>query len=211
MMSLLGRLRNRPLSLFDGGVTMCYKFYVPKHQELDHLDEILEYLESRNVLVKTGNVTPGDVAAVIANSRELRPQPFGMLWGYRLSNGKLVYNARSETASEKALFADGMRQRRCLIPAAHYYEWQRAKTGSQPYLLHPKGETEMLMAGIYRFEGNQPVFSILTRTPPEQIAHIHDRMPVILPREALSDWLNPKYRGEEILKAAVTAMEFCPC
>ena len=53
---------------------MCYKFYVPKHQELDHLDEILEYLESRNVLVKTGNVTPGDVAAVIANSRELRPQ-----------------------------------------------------------------------------------------------------------------------------------------
>ena len=45
----------------------------------------------------------------------------------------------------------------------------------------------------------------------EQIAHIHDRMPVILPREALSDWLNPKYRGEEILKAAVTDMEFCPC
>lgn len=190
---------------------MCYKFYVPQHQELDFLDEILEYLETRNVIVKTGNVTPGDAAAVIANSRGLKPQPFGMLWGYRLSNGKLVYNARSESASEKALFADGMRQRRCLIPAAHYYEWQRAKTGSQPYMLHPKGKREMLLAGIYRFEKNQPVFSVLTRTPPEEISHIHDRMPVILPKETLCDWLNPRYRAEEILKAAVTEMEFHSC
>ena len=82
---------------------MCYKFYVPAHQELDYLDEILEYLEARKVSVKTGNVTPGDVAAVIANSRERKPQPFGMLWGYRLPNGKLVYNARSETACELSL------------------------------------------------------------------------------------------------------------
>lgn len=190
---------------------MCYKFYVPEHQEMEFLDEILEYLQSRNVTVKTGNVTPGDVAAVIANSRELRPQPFGMLWGYRLSNGKLVYNARSETAAQKSLFADGMAQRRCLIPAAHYYEWQKTKTEKQPYLFYPKGKKEMLLAGIYRFENMQPVFSVLTRTPPEEIAHIHDRMPVILPREALSDWLNPKHRAEEILKAAVTDMEFHIC
>ena len=190
---------------------MCYKFYVPEHQEIDDLDEILEYLLTRNVSVKTGNVTPGDVAAVIANSRELRPQPFGMLWGYRLSNGKLVYNARSETASEKALFADGMRQRRCLIPAAHYYEWQTSKTGKIPYAFYPKDAHLLLLAGIYRFENRQPVFSILTRTPPEEIAAIHDRMPVILPKEALSDWLNPGYRPEDILKAAVTELSFRKC
>lgn len=190
---------------------MCYKFYVPEHQEMDFLDEILGNLLTRNVAVKTGNVTPGDVAAVIANSRELRPQPFGMLWGYRLSNGKLVYNARSETAAQKSLFADGMAQRRCLIPAAHYYEWQTTKTGKQPYMLYPKGKREMLLAGIYRFENKQPVFSVLTRVPSEEIAQIHDRMPVILPKEALSDWLNPRYRAEEILKAAVTDMEFHIC
>ena len=190
---------------------MCYKFYVPKHQDLDHLDEILEYLESRNVLVKTGNVTPGDVAAVIANSRELRPQPFGMLWGYRLSNGKLVYNARSETAAQKSLFADGMAQRRCLIPAAHYYEWQTSKTGKTPYAFFPKEGKLLLQAGIYRFENGQPVFSVLTRAPSEEIARIHNRMPVILPKETLSYWLNPKYRADDILKAAETDLAYHVC
>lgn len=190
---------------------MCYKFYVPEHHEIDDLEEILEYLQTRNVSVKTGNVIPGDVAAVIANSREMRPQPFGMLWGYRLSNGKLVYNARSETASEKALFADGMRQRRCLIPAAHYYERQTTKAGKLPYAFYPKNAGLLLLAGIYRFENRQPVFSILTRTPPEEIAAIHERMPVILPKEALSDWLNPSYRPEEVLRAAVTELSFQKC
>ena len=190
---------------------MCYKFYVPEHQEIDFIDEILEYLQTRNVTVKTGDVTPGNVAAVIANSRQLRPQPFGMLWGYRLSNGKLIYNARSETASEKALFADGMHQRRCLIPAAHYYEWQKTEAGKEPFLFYPKGKRGLLLAGIYRFENKQPVFSVLTRAPAEEIAHIHDRMPVILPKEACSDWLNPRYQAGELLKAAVTDLEFHNC
>ena len=78
-------------------------------------------------------------------------------------------------------------------------------------MLYPKGKREMLLAGIYRFENKQPVFSVLTRVPSEEIAQIHDRMPVILPKEALSDWLNPRYRAEEILKAAVTDMEFHIC
>ena len=62
----------------------------------------------------------------------------------------------------------------------------------------------MLLAGIYRFENNKPVVTILTRLPSEEIAMIHDRMPVILPQEALADWLNPHYSGSEILSAALT-------
>jgi len=51
-------------------------------------------------------------------------------------------------------------------------------------------------------------FTILTRTPSDDIAMIHDRMPVILPREAAADWLNPRYHGEEILSAALTNMKY---
>ena len=69
----------------------------------------------------------------------------------------------------------------------------------------------MLLAGIYRFENNKPVFTILTRSPSEDIAMIHDRMPVILPQEALADWLNPHYSGSEILSAALTSMSFHTC
>ena len=123
----------------------------------------MENLESRNVTVKTGEVSPGDVAAVIASNRELKPQPFGMLWGYHLPNGKLLFNARSETAAQKSIFADGMEHRRCAIPAAHYFEWQKTETGKTKYAIAPKESKGMLLAGIYRFEGNRPVFTILTR------------------------------------------------
>ena len=66
---------------------MCGRFYVPEDSEITMLRKVMENLESRNVTVKTGEVSPGDVAAVIASNRELKPQPFGMLWGYHLPNG----------------------------------------------------------------------------------------------------------------------------
>ena len=101
---------------------MCGRFYVPEDDSAETIRAILEYLEHRNVKVKTGDVFPGDVAAVVASNRHLEPQPFAMEWGYHLSDGKRIINARSETAAQKAMFADGIRQRRCLIPAQHYYE-----------------------------------------------------------------------------------------
>ena len=56
---------------------MCGRFYVPEDSEIAMLRKVIENLESRNVTVKTGEVSPGDVAAVIASNREMKPQPFG--------------------------------------------------------------------------------------------------------------------------------------
>lgn len=189
---------------------MCGRFYVPEDSEIAMLRKVMENLKSRNVTIKTGEVSPGDVAAVIASNRELKPQPFGMLWGYHLPNGKLLFNARSETAAQKPIFADGMEHRRCAIPAAHYFEWQKAEAGKTKYAIAPRESHGMLLAGIYRFENNKPVFTILTRSPSEDIAMIHDRMPVILPQEALADWLNPRYRSDEILCSAMVNLEYMP-
>lgn len=188
---------------------MCVRFYAETPYE--PLDNAIRALASRNVVPKCGEVSPGDLAAVIASSRKLEPTPFGMMWGYHLPGGKLVFNTRSETAAQKPMFADGMFQRRCLIPANFYFEWQRNEHGKTKYAISPKGSSGMLLAGIYRIENQQPVFSILTREPHESIAFIHDRMPVILPVEAMRDWLNPKYRGEEILQSALTEMQYRLC
>ena len=169
---------------------------------------VLENLQSRQIEVKTGEVNPGDVAAVIASNRKLEPQAFGMKWGYQLPDGKLIFNARSETAAQKAIFADGMRQRTCLIPADCYYEWQKTGQGKQKYQLAPTDANGFFLAGIYRIEQGFPVFSILTKKPVESIAFIHNRMPVILPEEIVKDWLNPQYHGQEILNAALQDMSF---
>lgn len=172
------------------------------------LHAVLEDLGRRNIQVKTGDVFPGDVAAVIANNRRLEPQEFAMEWGYKLPNGKRIFNARSESAASKPMFADGMKQRRCLIPVAHYYEWQKTDGGKVKYSIAPTYTEGFYLAGTYRLENGQPVFSVLTKAPAESISFIHDRMPVILPQIVMVDWLNPHFHSEEILRAAVSDIQY---
>ena len=190
---------------------MCGRFFVPEDDSIEMIRSIVEYLEHRNVNAKTGDVFPGDIAAVVASNRHLEPQPFAMEWGYHLSDGKRIINARSETAAQKAMFADGIRQRRCLIPAQHYYEWEKTDGKKVKYAIEPKDSVGFFLAGIYRMEAGKPVFTILTRNAVEGIAFIHERMPVILPNEAAEDWLNPKYHGNDILKTAVPQMKYQSC
>ena len=190
---------------------MCGRYNFSKDSSSEMVQAVIENLQSRQIEVKTGDVNPGDVAAVIASNRKLAPQAFGMKWGYKLPDGKLIFNARSETAAQKAMFADGMRQRRCLIPADCYYEWQKTAQGKQKYQLAPSNANGFFLAGIYRIEQGRAVFSVLTKEPVEPIAFIHHRMPVILPKEAMSDWLNPRYNGIEILNAAVGDIRFDSC
>ena len=190
---------------------MCGRYNFSKNSSSPMVQKVLENLQDRQVEVKTGEVNPGDVAAVIASNRKLEPQAFGMKWGYKLPDGKLIFNARSETAAQKVMFADGMRQRRCLIPADCYYEWQKTAQGKQKYQLAPSNANGFFLAGIYRIEQGSAVFSVLTKEPVEPIAFIHHRMPVILPKEAMSDWLNPRYNGLEILNAAVGDIRFDSC
>ena len=66
----------------------------------------------------------------------------------------------------------------------------------------------LFMAGVYRIENGKPVFSMLTRELAENIAFIHNRMPVILPVEAKNDWLNIKYTAEDILNSVSSRVDF---
>ena len=190
---------------------MCGRFYVPEDDSTEMIRAILDHLEHRNVKVKTGDVFPGDMAAVVASNRQLQSRPFAMEWGYHLSDGKRIINARSETAAQKAMFADGIRQRRCLIPAQHYYEWEKMDGRKVKYAIEPEGAEGFFLAGIYCMEAGKPVFTVLTRSAAEGIAFIHERMPVILPNEAAEDWLNPKFHGEDILRAAQLNMKYTAC
>ena len=190
---------------------MCGRFYVPEDASIQLIRAIVEQLEHRNVKVKTGDVFPGDVAVVVASNRQMQPQPFAMEWGYHLSDGKRIINARSETAAQKAMFADGIRQRRCLIPAQHYYEWEKADGRKVKYAIEPEGAEGFFLAGIYRMEAGKPVFTILTRDAAEGIAFIHERMPVILPGEVAADWINPKYHDDDILQTALLNMKYEAC
>lgn len=101
-----------------------------------------------------------------------------------------------------------MTQRRCLVPAAYYFEWEKRGREKIKYAIGQNERGILYMAGIYRLEKGVPVFTILTRAPADSIAFIHDRMPVILPDEAKADWLNLKYAADDLIHHAATEVQF---
>lgn len=104
---------------------MCGRFFLADSDNSGELRGIIDQLNRRGVTVKTGEIFPTDTVPVLANNRNRCVMPFPMQWGYTLPDGRLLINARSETAGEKPLFQDAMRQHRCLIPATNYFELEK--------------------------------------------------------------------------------------
>jgi putative SOS response-associated peptidase YedK len=108
----------------------------------------------------------------------------------------LLINARGESAAEKPAFRNAMKRRRCLFPADGFYEWKRDGEKKQPYFVRLKSGAPMAFAGLWEsWMGpngeEQESAAIVTTTASRSIAHIHDRMPVIVPPEAFDFWLDP--------------------
>lgn len=208
---------------------MCCRYYMEKSPELRPYVEAANRssLKDRLVsklarpLVTEGEVRPTDLVPVIApSSKSLEPTVFPMVWGFTIPRQQTsLFNARVESATEKPTFKESWEKRRCIVPASWYYEWEhlinastgKSKTGDK-YMIQAKGSNVIYLAGLYRLEeiaGIQvPVFTILTREPSDEIRFIHDRMPVMLPKEYIREWVNPNGKPEEIIRAAQTEMVF---
>ena len=136
-----------------------------------------------------------------------------MKWGFTLPKSTSpVVNARVETASEKPLFKEHWKRHRCVIPASYYYEWEhfaasngKTKTGRK-YLIQPAGATVTYLCGLYRLEDNLPVFSVLTREPSEELRQIHDRMPLIISEDRITDWIDTNSDPDTILSSSLIDM-----
>ncbi len=192
---------------------MCGRFYVAGDR--DEQDEALHALIAEaqskcRTPIKTGEVFPGDTAAVIGCDRALNVKAFGMLWGMpRFDNKGAVINARSETADRLKMFSESSRLRRLVVPVSCYYEWEKRDGRKYKYGIWQKGENLTLLCGLYAFDENGAArFVILTRDAASDIGFIHSRMPLILPKDALSDWLSHDVDYRDMLKAAVTDMEY---
>lgn len=193
---------------------MCGRFFIDPDDMSDaELIALLDREKARAEQSDTpshltqGEVRPGDCSAVIAMNRQLTRSAFVMQWGYRMEK-RLVFNARSETASRKPMFKEGMQTRRCLVPASAYFEWDHQEKPLLKYRFHLPEKKIIYLAGLYRFEeaASLPVFTILTREAAPDIACFHDRMPVIIPDSLTDAWLDRRIPPEQLLRYAVTGL-----
>ena len=194
---------------------MCGRYYIAENDPDEILSEYLAEARKRadimNVpIVTSGEVRPTNIAAVIApNSRDRRPAAFPMKWGFiHPHRGMLVFNTRGETATEKSLFVTSIDDRRCLIPASCFYEWQKADGRKIKYAIKPKDEP-LYLAGLYIRSSKEriPSFTILTMDAADSIKAIHARMPVIIPQDRISVWLSPENPYNEVVLEIVSAFE----
>jgi putative SOS response-associated peptidase YedK len=148
------------------------------------------------------NVAPTDDALVVVQREERRAitaYRWGLIphWADAARVGSRMFNARAETLTGSPAFRDAFRRKRCLVPVDGFYEWQRAGTRRQPFAIARGDGRPLALAGLWsgwRDPAADRVvrtFAIITSRPNDQMAGLHDRMPVIVPDHAWARWLDP--------------------
>lgn len=158
---------------------------------------------------KVGEIFPGDSApSVISDGGRIIAVPavFG-LPGYK--DGKLIINARSETAAQKPTFAESLRERRIALPASGFFEWSRDSKKTK-YMFTVGGEKLIYLCGIYKIVEGKYRFAILTRDANESMIDTHDRMPIIISREAVRPYLTERDTAMALIDAASPLLERTP-
>jgi len=189
---------------------MCGR-YATSRSNAD-LSALFEAADETDGLEPDYNVAPTDAVPVVRVSQSaggtvLSRARWGLVpsWAKDPKVGARMINARAETVESSSAFAQSFARRRCLVPADGWYEWVRSDDGKskQPYFM-TLGDTEpCVFAGLWTVWGKGDdrllTCSIITTPAVDDLALIHDRMPLLLPGERWGDWLSGKTDGSLLL------------
>jgi len=159
------------------------------------------------------NVAPTQAAPVVRmagdGSREFRMLNWGLVpyWAEDTSLQSHMINARGETVHDKPAFRQAFRQRRCLVPADGFYEWQTvAAKSKQPLLFRMRDRSPFAFAGLWERwippKGEVlETFAIVNTAANEIMAPFHDRVPVVLAPTDYAAWLDPAIDARSLVRA----------
>lgn len=159
-------------------------------------------------IVSGHNIAPGQYIIIVRPEKGHRV-PDVAFWGLvpgwvkDPNTFSKPFNARAETLLEKPSFRTAFKRKRCIIPATGFYEWKVDGKEKQPFYIHPSDGELFAFAGLMQdWQGpNGEVMvsaCIITTEPNELMAGIHNRMPVILPKETWNLWLDPAAQVREV-------------
>ena len=125
-------------------------------------------------------------------------------WGLPgFQKGQVIFNARCETAMERGMFRDAVRQNRIVVPAVHFYEWNQLKEKNTFTRMDGKN---LYMAGFCKGDGEEERFVILTTAANASMKPVHDRMPLILEESEIAPWLYQEDWTQSLLRKVPKAL-----
>lgn len=201
---------------------MCGRYNViPDAEAFVDIFEIIEGIETLPGSPRYNIAPSGDPVPAVRQGeagRQLCPLRWPLIphWA---REGKVKFstaNAKGETAREKPSFRNAWRRKRfCLIPVNGYYEWQKTGERKQPYHIQMPGRALFAFGGLWdccRTTSGEIIESctIITTPPTPALEPIHNRMPLIIPRDAYGSWLAGEDPEAHIGPYDGTEMEFYP-
>ena len=164
------------------------------------------------------NVAPTDTVYAIAEhheERRLGTFEWGLVpwWAKDRKIAAKHINARVETVADKPAFRDSFREKRCIVPADGFYEWEKKEKGKLPHYVYRSTADPMALAGLWaswkdpETEERHRTCTIITGRPNDLVSKLHDRMPVILPAAAWEAWLDPTVDDPATLQEMLGGVE----
>ena len=228
---------NEPDSSRSGdNAPMCGRYVSPEEAAIERFWHIGRH--NSNPFAARFNVAPTSIIPILRLDRtsgeiELVNARWGLIptWWKEAKPPRSTHNARSEEAATKPMWKGPLAKSRCLIPALGWYEWKQvertdAATGEiikakQPHFFHLPDDQLFAFAGVMAMwkpandDEWQVSCAVLTRDAVGPAAQVHDRMPVVLPKDAEDAWLDQKLTDAAqamalALKEGVTAVEHHP-
>ncbi len=181
---------------------MCGRYYIDSDVEKE-IFRIAQEIDENMRTGRTGDIYPSREAPVIYGGED-GIHGGRMKWGLTGRDRRLLINARAETAMERPTFSDSVRQRRCIIPARHFYEWDREK---QKVTFYRKEKETLYLAGFYRVQEDGPHFIILTTAANDSVYPVHERMPLILEEKEIRLWIENDSAINSFLNKASPLLE----
>ena len=161
---------------------------------IDEWDQKDEYSPSYNIAP-----TQNSPILIYNNKRKIEQMRWGLIpsWAKDKAIGAKMINARGETLLEKPSFKNLVISNRCIVITDGYFEWHNIGTVKTPYYFHDPKKNILPMAGLWdewkSANGElMKTYTVITTTPKPEYAHIHNRMPVILPHSEIDAWINTR-------------------
>jgi putative SOS response-associated peptidase YedK len=195
---------------------MCGRYTLTSHEDIvEDLQASLDVEAAADPWWKPRfNVAPTQPAPVVTlhgGERTIELMRWGLVPHWVDPGGKkppLMINARVESLDAKQMFRDALARKRCLVPADGFFEWISAraaghgkadKAAPRPYYFHPARRDHRLFAFAGLWARSRDAsgaelhsFTIITTRANPIVRPIHDRMPIVLPRDAYAAWLDPE-------------------
>ena len=191
---------------------MCGRYFIDVDEK--DMQEIIEILRTyyANDSFNVNEIFPYQNAPILVGVHDL-VKPTVMRWGFDGFDNRKIINARSETMKEKKLFSSSYSNKRCVVPTNGFYEWKTIEGSKkkEKYYFKLKNSPMLYLAGIYQGFDLDNQFVIITTQANASMEEYHHRMPLILERNQVRDWLFNDKKADSILQQVPVNLTATDC